>query len=426
MDREIDIAIIGAGPSGSYAAWKLASNGFQPIVIEEHSTPGYPEHCTGHIPTSLLENLFPKPPPSLIQNKFKGMILHLPNNIDLKISFRNLSTCLIDRALFDVWLAREAIKKGAIYHFSSRVRQVLFEDKIVKLKVRNEKYNKNDILRTKILIDGEGSPPRLLEKMGFSETTNLIFINAVQRWFTDIKGIEREFIEVYLANTYAYPFYAWIAPFGKDSAKVGLATAGDPIQKLREFIRNDARISHRFKDAYSSKLVGHKMPLGPPIFKNRHGVIPVGDAAAHVKPITGGGIAFSLLFASLSADSVINSQDRIEDLGRKYSEMAKRYIPYLKLTNSIRNLLYSIEEHKLTSIIKHSWDVNLLPELIEIAYPEACLNHKIFKHLNGSSLRWLLHTISSLAYSTPKPLLELLYSTMACIVHPLSPFKLHP
>jgi len=426
LDHGTDIAIVGAGPSGSYAAWKLAVNGLQPLVLEEHPAPGYPEHCTGHIPVSLLEDLYPKPPPWLIQNRFRGMILHLPDKIELRIPFGNLNTCLIDRALFDEWLAGEAIRMGAAYSFSSRVEDASFKGGLIKVKVRDKKSNKDYILRTKMLIDGEGSPPRLLKKIGFTDASAIRFVDAVQGWFADVKDIERDFIEVYLTSTYAYPFYAWIAPIGGDSAKVGLAAAGEPFRKLMKFTGEDSRISYRFRDAYRSRLTGHRIPLGPPIFKSRGGITPVGDAAAHVKPVTGGGIASSLLFASILADAIIDAHPKIEQLHRVYPERVKGYVPYFRLMESMRNLLYSMEERKLSSIIRYSHGANMLPRLIEVAYPEARYSHRRFQTVKGWSLKWLLRVIPSLACSAPKPFLKLFYSAIPFMVRPLPPFKLHP
>lgn len=428
MNHESGITIVGAGPSGSYAAWKLASKGFQPTILEEHPNPGHPEHCTGHIPIDLLENLRPKPPQSLIQNKFKGMILHLPNNIDLKIPFRNLTTCVINRAAFDSWLAEEASRKGADYCFSSKVEGISLKERFIKLKVRDIRSNKNYILQTKLLIDGEGSPPQLLRRIGFNAST-LRFVNAVQGWFTNIKEIEQDFIEVYLTSIYAPSFYAWIAPTGEDSAKVGLAVTGNPIQMLRRFLREDMRLSERFKKARRNRIIGHQIPLGPPIFKNIDGVIPIGDAAAHVKPVTGGGIALSLFFASLLADAIAQTYSNTESIGKAYFRRMREYGSYFRFMNSMRSLIYSMEERRLVSMIRSAQDVDIdiLSTLVEATYPEVGFNHKkiFMRLLRGFSGRWLLSTAFSLLCSTPLPLLRLIGSATSSIVRPLPPLKFY-
>ena len=42
-----DVAIVGGGPGGLYAALQLARRGFRVSIFEEHLAPGDPVHCTG-------------------------------------------------------------------------------------------------------------------------------------------------------------------------------------------------------------------------------------------------------------------------------------------------------------------------------------------------------------------------------------------
>ena len=51
------IAIIGAGPIGSYAAYMLAKKGIDVNVYEEHKVIGKPVQCTG-IVSSEFSNIF--------------------------------------------------------------------------------------------------------------------------------------------------------------------------------------------------------------------------------------------------------------------------------------------------------------------------------------------------------------------------------
>jgi len=44
-----DVVVVGAGPTGCYAARQLARLGYEVLVLEEHTEIGEPVHCTGII-----------------------------------------------------------------------------------------------------------------------------------------------------------------------------------------------------------------------------------------------------------------------------------------------------------------------------------------------------------------------------------------
>ena len=52
-----DVAIIGGGPVGSYAALHLAKKGIPVTVYEEHPEIGLPSHCAGHISIRSLKTM---------------------------------------------------------------------------------------------------------------------------------------------------------------------------------------------------------------------------------------------------------------------------------------------------------------------------------------------------------------------------------
>ena len=65
--RTLDVAVVGAGPAGLYAALLLAEEGFDVGVLEEHPAVGAPAHCTGVI-SDEVSDLF-KVPDSLVLNR---------------------------------------------------------------------------------------------------------------------------------------------------------------------------------------------------------------------------------------------------------------------------------------------------------------------------------------------------------------------
>ena len=53
----VDVLVVGGGPSGLYAADRLARRGMTTIVCEEHATIGDPVHCTGVLATESFDVL---------------------------------------------------------------------------------------------------------------------------------------------------------------------------------------------------------------------------------------------------------------------------------------------------------------------------------------------------------------------------------
>ena len=51
VQRETEIAIVGAGPAGAFTALNLAKLGLaqKVAVFEEHDIVGRPSHCAGHL-----------------------------------------------------------------------------------------------------------------------------------------------------------------------------------------------------------------------------------------------------------------------------------------------------------------------------------------------------------------------------------------
>ena len=101
-----NVAVIGAGPSGTTAAKLLAKSGFKVSIFEEHKNIGKPIQCAG-IVTETLFNFVKKG--SYIVNEL--------NEVEI-ISQKNktiipLNEYVICRESFDKQLAEEAEQKGS-------------------------------------------------------------------------------------------------------------------------------------------------------------------------------------------------------------------------------------------------------------------------------------------------------------------------
>ncbi len=69
---DYDAIITGAGPAGILAATKIAEEGHNVLLLEEHKKIGEPDHCAGLLSSSGLGSLNLKPPKGIIQNTVAG------------------------------------------------------------------------------------------------------------------------------------------------------------------------------------------------------------------------------------------------------------------------------------------------------------------------------------------------------------------
>ncbi|MBT4407950.1 MAG: FAD-dependent oxidoreductase, partial [Euryarchaeota archaeon] len=54
-EQHWDVVIVGAGPVGSFAAWKLSEKGHKVLLLEEHSEIGRPFQCAGLVTPKVME-----------------------------------------------------------------------------------------------------------------------------------------------------------------------------------------------------------------------------------------------------------------------------------------------------------------------------------------------------------------------------------
>ena len=112
-----DVIIIGAGPSGSYTAYELASLGHDVAVFEEKGAPGLNTCCTGIISTECFQSL------DLgavgILTRINSAKFFSPSGRCLRLQTENVQAYIVNRLLLDKAIASKAESRGAQYFFSS-------------------------------------------------------------------------------------------------------------------------------------------------------------------------------------------------------------------------------------------------------------------------------------------------------------------
>ncbi len=297
-----------------------------------------------------------KLPSRLVENEFRGAVFYSPSGKQFTLRLDSSVTCVVNRELFDQYLADLAKKVGVQYHLQSRVESLVFERDFAKGVVVNREGSR-ETMSSEIVIDAEGISSALLKKAGLQMLDRSMVVNGAEAEVKGADDLDEETVEVYLGQKYAPGLFAWIIPTRDGSAKVGLATkSGDPRDRLHRFMHNHPIASKKLGRSEIVNLSFHPMSLGGPIPKTySNGLLIVGDAASQVKPTTGGGVIFGLLCSKIAGEvayEAITNNDFSAAFLSRYQSRWKAAIGFdLRVMRRIRQLLNRLSDRQMDKVI---------------------------------------------------------------------------
>ena len=316
------IAIVGAGPAGSYLGYLLAKQGKEVTILEEHSQVGSPVQCTG-IVTHSIEKFF-KLRNDVIAKRLDKVIVVSKNN---KITV-NVDEIVMWRDKFDRFVAGMAEDAGAEILLNH---QFLGFDGKNSIKVKNKKNDKIKKLNAGILVGADGPYYAVAKAAGIdSSPKNYIGMQAKVKLAMDTTAFE-----TYFGNDFPN-FFGWCVPESDDTARLGIGCFENAQQHFYKCL----------------------IPLyNPKKIIQKDNVYLIGDAAAQVKATTGGGIIPSLKAAQTLCDCITNKKDYNKEFKK---QSGKELLLHLRIRNMLNKfsdkdynkLLNLMSQEKVRKILK--------------------------------------------------------------------------
>jgi len=287
----LDVIVVGAGPIGSYLAYKLADMGYEVLVLERGERLGEKVCCTGIIGQECV-NTFPIDE-SVILRRVNSATLFPPSGKPLRVWREGNQACIINRPALDLAMASKAQGRGAQYILNSPVWDIEVGDNGVTVKANRQGEKSNFKARAAVIASGFGSG--LTERLGLGKASDFVMGAQTE---VPVTGIDE--VEVYFGDKIAPSFFAWLVPTSPGKALVGLLSRRNPGLYLRKLLTS-LLAEGKIVSADGTLNYGG-IPLKP--LKRTYGerLIVVGDAAGQVKPTTGGGIYYGLLCADTAAN----------------------------------------------------------------------------------------------------------------------------
>lgn len=294
-----DVIVIGGGPVGSHLAYRLAGMGYQVVVVEQKKKLGEPVCCTGIISRECVRSLFIDD--DVILRWANGARFFSPSGQLLSLYRPEPQACIVDRAAFNVALARRAQDEGVAYVLNSQVTEVMVNRDRVRIEATTGQ--ELNLLEARVVVLATGFGGKLMARLGLGKVGD--FVMGAQ---AEVATNGAEEIEVYLGQAIAPAFFAWLVPTSSQKALVGLLTRHRPGFWLRKWLLS---LLSQGKIASAEVKINYDgIPLKPLARTYADRLLVVGSAAGQVKPTTGGGIYYGLLCADIAADNLQRALNR--------------------------------------------------------------------------------------------------------------------
>ncbi|MFQ6135711.1 MAG: geranylgeranyl reductase family protein [Candidatus Hydrothermarchaeales archaeon] len=310
---DYDVIVIGGGPVGLITSKEIAKEGFRVCVLEEHQEIGYPVQCSGLFSVSGLKKLGLDLPEGIIRNTIKGGRFYSPNGRKFE-AYSNVERArVVERKMFDKYLAKEAIRAGVEIKLKTKAMNAFVEDKCT---VEVNSFGGDLELSSRLLIGVDGVRSNVARWNGLKTPDKIVAAAQVEV----IKAeVEQDIAEIYFGREYAPNFYGWILPKG-DVYEVGVGVRGPeitPRMYLERFMKEHPIASEKINAKSIVELNMGAFPVGVPNETVSDRVMIVGDAACQTKASTGGGVITGGVCGTIAAKACVRALEE-EDFSKEF------------------------------------------------------------------------------------------------------------
>ncbi len=407
-----DVVVAGGGPAGCMAAKYAAKAGASTLIIEEDAEIGEPVQCAGLISRRALEESELRNHNSFINCEIKGAVVHSPSH-ELLLEAPDKRAFAIKRNIFDQELAIEAQKEGTDIILESKVKTVRQRDGEKKLTITTATPSGAQKIKAKVVIGADGVRSTVAQLAGLNVVRSSLSCVQIEG---DYETGEDAFAEIFVGKTIAPGFFAWTIPLGVENrARIGLCIDkrvsyhSNPLLFLKRNLAEHHVIAKKYKGTVFNRTAGRiPIPVNAGLQWRRHktvkidketGILLVGDAAAQIKPITGGGVYYSMKCGKIAGEiaaqaclmediMVLNDYERRwrNEIGQEIAFGLKVHrLRCVMSDNDFDKIVHTLSQSEILQRIKKEGDM----DYPSIVFRELLTNPCLIKVLARNILRYL-------------------------------------
>jgi geranylgeranyl reductase family protein len=314
-----DAIVVGAGPAGSTAAYRLATAGLDVLLLDRAKFPR-DKPCGGGV-TERAARLLPF--------RIDPVVEEVATTVDLRLRYGKTIrrgdgvplVYLTQRRRLDLFLAEQAAAAGAEFRDEAKVTQVETAEEGVSVLAGGER------LEADVVVGADGVNGITARALGLGGNRHLGV--ALEGNLADDKLRADYGGKIVLEFGVVPGGYAWVFPKG-DHANFGVGGWGSEGPALRDHLRRLCE-AHGVSVDNLDDVRGYRLPLRSPTSKLARGrALLVGDAGGLIDPVSGDGMFEGFLSSQYASEAVLDLfAGRARDLNAYSERLASRLATHL-------------------------------------------------------------------------------------------------
>ncbi|OJW82240.1 MAG: pyridine nucleotide-disulfide oxidoreductase [Bacteroidetes bacterium 46-16] len=321
IKKQVDVLVIGAGPSGTIAASLMHKAGLSVQVVEKMKFPRFvigesllPRCMEALEEAGLLDAVKEKH----FQQKDGAKFVFGDKDCDFNFSQQFTPgwkwTWQVPRADFDKTLADECEKMGVSLEYETEVTNIeIAADGSSKTTIKDKEGNTN-VIEARFIVDGSGYGRVIPRLFGLEKQSSLPPRKTLFCHMTDPKrsaAFEPNRIIIYVHNPRTW---IWVIPFANGNTSVGYvgspeffeAFEGTPEQQFRQLLNAQPELAERFGDSemlWEPRTLQSWSVTTESFYGN--GFVLTGNVTEFLDPVFSSGVTLASVSAQMAAKLVI-------------------------------------------------------------------------------------------------------------------------